>query len=115
MPIVKVSLDPNANPPVTVDQQTLEVSSGLQTIIWEPASGQTFTFPSNALTGLPDPPFSQAQINGNGVSVSDNNGANYQNLYAYTLTVTSNGQNYSTARRPDPTQQSAQGPFIRNR
>lgn len=112
MPEVTISLDTSADPPVSVDNPTLEVSSGLHTITWVPAAGQTFTFPSDgALTGLPSPPFT-THVEENSITASDNNGPGYQNYYVYTLTVLYGGQQYSTEAKI--TLQNAT-PYIHNR
>ena len=114
MTTITVSLNTSANPPVTVDQPTLSVGPGLQTITWVPAAGQNFSFTS--LTGLPNPPFSQAHVSNGSISISDNNnGPGVQNYYTYTIVVTFNGQQYSTARGADPTLQAAHGPFVHNK
>ncbi|MHB8448498.1 MAG: hypothetical protein ACYC7G_06440 [Rudaea sp.] len=93
---VQVSLNTNANPPVTVQPQIHDVNRGNQTIKWERASNQTFTFTS--LSGLPNPPFSNLSVSGSEISVVDNNQNNGPDVYyPYTIVVTLNGVQYSSA------------------
>lgn len=111
---VQVSLNTNGNPPVTVQPQLHEVNNGNQTVKWERASNQTFTFAS--LTGLPTPPFGTPSVSDSEITITDNNQNNGPEVYyPYTIVVNYNGQQYSSApSRPNPTAQST-GPTIGNR
>jgi len=109
---VQVSLDTSANPPVTVHPRVHDVNSGNQTIKWERASNQTFTFTS--LTGLPDPPFGTPSVSDSEISVTDNNRS--AAAYGYTVVVTYNNQQYSTgSSQPRVTAQGNGGPVIINK
>jgi hypothetical protein len=109
---VQVSLDTSANPPVTVQPRVHNVNRGNETIKWERASNQTFTFSS--LTGLPNPPFGTPGVSDTEITITDNNTS--ADAYGYTIVVMLNGVPYSTApSRPDPTDQSNNGPVINNR
>lgn len=108
---VQVSLNASANPPVTVNPQIHEVNNGNQTIKWERANNQTFTFVS--LSGLPNPPFSNLSVSASEVSVTDNNQNNGPDqYYAYTIVVSQNGTNYSTSAGITA---QATGPTIKNK
>lgn len=109
---VQVSLDTTADPPVTVNPRVHDVNNGNQTIKWERASNQTFTFTS--LTGLPNPPFDTPSVSASEITVTDNNtGAA---AYGYNITVTLNNVSYGTApTRPNPREQNNNGPIINNK
>lgn len=109
---VQVSLDTTADPPVTVNPRVHDVNSGNQTIKWERASNQTFTFTS--LTGLPNPPFGTPSVSASEITVTDNNTS--AAAYGYNITVTLNNVSYSTApSRPNPRDQTNNGPVINNK
>ncbi|HET7556799.1 MAG TPA: hypothetical protein VFK08_01845 [Rhodanobacteraceae bacterium] len=109
---VQVSLDTTANPPVTVNPRVHDVNQGNQTIKWERASNQTFTFSS--LTGLPTPPFGTPTVSDSEITVTDNNTS--AAAYGYTIVVTYGGQQYGTApSRPNPREQNNNGPVINNK
>ncbi|MGN6312173.1 MAG: hypothetical protein ACTHMO_00255 [Rhodanobacteraceae bacterium] len=109
---VQVSLDTSADPPVTVNPRVHDVNSGNQTIKWERASNQTFTFTS--LTGLPNPPFGTPSVSDSEITVTDNNTS--AAAYGYTVLVTYNNQQYSTApSRLNPRDQTNTGPVINNK
>ena len=109
---VQVSLDTTKSPPVTVNPRVHNVNNGNQTIKWERASNQTFTFTS--LSGLPNPPFGTPNVSASEITITDNNTS--PAAYGYTIVVTLNGVQYSTASsQPDPTAQSNNGPVINNR
>lgn len=93
MPI-QVRLDPAANPPVTVHPNPFAVNRGNHVVEWVPAAQQQFTFVS--LTGLPSSAFSPPSVSGTQITVTDNN-ANAGD-YGYTIVVSANGQQYSTAQ-----------------
>lgn len=93
MPI-KVSLDTNAVPPVTVFPNPLHVNNGNETITWVPDANQTFTF--EGLTGLPNPPFSNLDIQSAEITVQDANGNGSSGTYTYQVSVTSNGHIYTS-------------------
>ena len=108
---VQVSLDTSTNPPVTVNPQIHDVNNGNQTIKWERASNQTFTFTS--LSGLPNPPFGTPSVSSTEITVADDNQNNGPAVYyAYTIVVTLNGKQYSTAASSPRAQ--ATGPSIKN-
>src|SRR5690348_8981212 len=109
---VQVSLDTTANPPVTVNPRVHDVNRGNQTVTWERASNQTFTFSS--LSGLPNPPFGTPSVSDSEITVSDNNTGPV--AYGYTIVVTYNNQQYSTApSRPNPREQGNGGPVVNNK
>jgi len=109
---VQVSLDTSVNPPVIVSPRVHDVNSGNQTIKWERANNQTFTFTS--LSGLPNPPFSNLSVSDSEITITDNNRS--AAAYGYTIVVTYGGQQYSTApSRPNPREQSNGGPVINNK
>lgn len=92
MPQIQVKLDTSANPPVTTIPNQQGVNNGNHQIEWTPFAQETFTFVS--LTGLPDPPFSQLNVTNSQITVQDDNTATGE--YAYTITVSYQGNNYST-------------------
>lgn len=109
---VQVSLNPTGHPPVTVNPPVHNVNHGNETITWERAAQQNFTFVS--LTGLPSPPFSSPSISDSEISVTDNNQNNgTETSYPYILVVTANGQQYSSAG--SRIQQQSGGPTIKNK
>ncbi len=89
---IQVKLDTTANPPVTTIPHQQSVNNGNHQIEWTPYAQQTFTFVS--LTGLPNPPFSQLSVTASQITVQDDNTA--AGDYAYTITVSYQGTNYST-------------------
>jgi hypothetical protein len=93
---VTVKLDINRVPAVTCEPSKLSVNRGNQQIKWNPGGTQGFTFPDNALTGLPDPPFSSLNVTSDEITVQDNDTG--PGTYGYTVYVVSdaNGQTYST-------------------
>jgi hypothetical protein len=97
---IKVSLDPNAVPPVTVNPDPFNVNNGNQTITWVPDANQNFAFSS--LTGLPNPPFSNLNIQNGQVTVQDANGNGSAGTYTYAISVTANGHTYSSGPSPAP-------------
>jgi hypothetical protein len=92
MPI-QVRLDVNANPPVTVQPQKMAVNRGNQIVTWVPAAQQKFKFVS--LTGLPTPPFSKLSVQDGQITVTNDNRAVGE--YPYTIVVSLDGKQYSTA------------------
>lgn len=109
---VQVSLDTSANPPVTVNPQIHNVNNGNQTIKWERANNQTFTFTS--LSSLPNPPFGQPSISDSEITITDNNQNNGPDqYYPYTIVVTQNGVQYSSAAGGITAQST--GPTIKNK
>jgi len=110
---IQVSLNTSANPPVTVQPPIHDVNNGNQTIKWERASNQTFTFTS--LSGLPNPPFSSPSVSATEISVVDNNQNNGPAVYyPYTIVVTQNGVQYSSSPAFRITEQDT-GPTIKNK
>lgn len=109
---VQVSLNTSANPPVSVNPQVHDVNQGNQTVKWERANNQTFTFAS--VSGLPNPPFSNLSVSDSEVTISDDN-PGVDAYYLYTIVVNYNGQQYSSApSRPNPTAQNS-GPSVHNK
>lgn len=109
---VQVSLDTSADPPVTVNPRVHDVNRGNQMVTWERASNQTFTFSS--LSGLPNPPFGTPSVSDSEITVTDDNRS--AAAYGYTIVVTYNGQQYSTApSRPNPREQGNGGPVVNNK
>ena len=110
---VQVSLNPTAHPPVTVNPQVHNVNQGNETIRWELAAGQNFSFTSLSFAGNPSC-FGSPSISNSEISVVDNNPHNgTETTYPYTLVVTANGQQYSSAG--SRIQQQSTGPSIKNR
>jgi len=92
---IQVKLDPTATPPVTLIPKNQAVNRGNESIEWTPFASESFTFKS--LTGLPNPPFSNLSVTNSMVTVTDNNtGAGD---YPYTIVVTLNGTDYSSAEQ----------------
>lgn len=93
---ITVKLNINGSPPVTCDPPGFSANRGNQEIKWKHGGTEDFTFPSNALTGLPDPPFSSLNVTSNEITVQDNDTG--PGVYGYTIYVVSdaNGQTYST-------------------
>lgn len=110
---VQVSLDTSANPPVTVNPRVHNVDNGNQTVKWERANNQTFTFAS--LSGLPNPPFgTPPTVSDSEITISDDNTS--AAAYGYTIVVNYNGQQYSTLpSQPNPRDQNNNGPVINNK
>ncbi len=97
---IKVSLDTNAAPPVTVKPKTENINNGNQTIEWVPDSNQpAFTFVGVTFPTAPPGQFSSPSISNNPVcmTVTDNNNSqSNKGDFPYTLTVNLNGTDYST-------------------
>lgn len=95
---IKVSLDINAIPAVTVSPVKENVNSGNQTVVWVPATDQpSFTFVGVTFSTNPNP-FSAPTITSNPVqmSVTDSNTKSGVD-YPYMITVALNGINYNSA------------------
>ena len=93
-----VTLNTAAKPPVTVSPNPYDVTSkGLSEITWAPASGQTFKFVS--LTPANNPSvFSAPTVTDGAIYMNDtNNNAGPAIGYQYTIVVSLNGVNYSSA------------------
>lgn len=103
-----VSLNPNANPPVSIDPQLHEASASNSVVTWVAAAGQSFTFTN--VFGLPLGVFTNTQVSGSQITVHDNGQSGY---FPYVIVVTSNGVQYSS-RPTGPTAQST-GPTIHNK
>ena len=93
---VQVSLDINANPPVTTIPDPLAVGKGNNIIEWVPNEGspyQPFTFVW--LSGLPGPPaFLKLNVTDSQITVHDDNSAIAH--YPYAIIVSYQGEYYST-------------------
>lgn len=95
---IKVSLDINATPPVTVKPVKEKVNSGNQTVIWVPDANQpNFTFVGVTFSTTPNP-FSTPTITSDPVqmSVNDNNTKSDVD-YPYQLAVMLNDVTYKSA------------------
>ncbi|WP_267224400.1 hypothetical protein [Dyella silvae] len=91
---IKVKLVPNDVPPVTVHPNPFSVNNGNETITWVPDADQSFTF--EGLTGLPNPPFSNLDIQSTEITVQDANGNGASGTYTYAVSVTYNNQIYTS-------------------
>lgn len=93
-----VTLNTAAKPPVTVSPNPFDVtSSGLQSLTWIPASGQTFEFVSLTFANNPSC-FSAPTVNKAAIYVNDTNtNAGPATTYPYTIVVSQNGVNHSSA------------------
>lgn len=111
---VEVSLNPSANPPVTVQPPLHSVDRGNDTIKWKAAAGQNFTFTSLSIANNPSC-FGTPSVSDSEISVTDNNQNNGPDsvYYGYTIVVSANGQSYSSAVGGPAAQSS--GPTIKNR
>lgn len=95
---IKVSLDINATPPVTVNPDKENVNRGNQTVTWVPAADQpSFTFVGVTFSTDPNP-FSPPTITSDPVkmTVTDSNTKSGID-YPYQLTVMSNNIAYKSA------------------
>lgn len=99
---IEVSLDINANPPVTVKPAIHNVNQGNQTIEWKPAAQQSFTFyaidiPDPAVSPPTPNPFGTPSVGTDQITVTDNNsGAANGVTYFYVITVLYNGVQYKS-------------------
>ncbi len=95
---ITVSLNTNAKPPVTVTPPEYDVTAkGLQQITWTPAAGQAFDFVSLTMANNPSN-FSAPVVTKGSISINDtNNNTGPVSPYPYTIVVSQNGANYSTA------------------
>jgi len=94
MSTIQVSLDTNASPPVTCNPKTASINQGNQTINWTQAQNQSFAFTSLTFANNPTC-FGTPNVTSSGISVTDDNTS--AGDYPYTLVVTLNGVQYSTA------------------
>ncbi len=92
--LIKVKLDPKANPPVTTDPGQLPVTQGNQPILWIPSGKNTFTFV--AVNGLPYTPFSKLCVTDSVIAVQDNNTGTDPKVFSYVIFVTDGTNTYST-------------------
>lgn len=92
---IKVSLDTNADPPVTVNPTVENVNNGNQTITWVPAQGQqAFTFVGVAfLTGQDQFANLATSTNPVQMSVTENNNNSGANC-PYVIMVNLDGIDY---------------------
>lgn len=95
MSTVQVSLNTAASPPVTCNPKTTSINQGNETINWEQAQNQTFTFTSLSFPGNPAC-FGTPNVTASQISVTDNNNA-ASGDYPYIIVVTLNGQTYSSS------------------
>jgi hypothetical protein len=91
---IKVSLNTNAVPPVTVNPNPLHVNNGNEQIEWVPDANQNFAFAS--LTGLPNPPFSQLTVGSSKITVEDAAGNGLSGTYTYSVSVLYDGHEYTS-------------------
>lgn len=94
MSTVQVSLNVNASPPVTCNPKTTSINHGNDTIYWEQAQNQTFTFTSLSFPGNP-PCFGTPDVTPSQISVTDDNEVSGD--YPYIIVVTYNNVQYSSA------------------
>ncbi|MFI4969031.1 MAG: hypothetical protein ACHP7D_02415 [Lysobacterales bacterium] len=95
---ITVTLNTANKPPVTVSPNPFDVASkGLQSLTWVPATGQTFEFVSLTFSNNPSA-FSVPSVAKAAISVNDtNNNIGASTSYPYTIVVSLNGVNYSSA------------------
>ena len=95
---ITVTLNTASKPPVTVSPNPFDVASkGPQSLTWVPATGQTFEFVSLTFTNNPSV-FSTPGVAKAVISVTDtNNNIGTATSYPYTIVVSLNGVNYSSA------------------
>lgn len=101
---IKVSLSPNADPPVTVNPTVENVNQGNQTITWVQAQGQPdFTFVGVAFLKDQDQ-FTNLATSTNPVqmSVTENNDTSGTN-YPYVIMVNLNGVDYCSVKQDGTT------------
>ena len=112
---IQVSLDPTANPAVTVQPPIHSVNNGNETIKWEPAANQDFTFDSLSFKDNPSC-FGSPSIAAGEITVMDNNQNTGPEIgYPYTIVVKApNGQTYSSHKTKNPTGDDS-SPAIRNK
>ncbi|MGA8278726.1 MAG: hypothetical protein WB784_11105 [Rhodanobacteraceae bacterium] len=113
MPIT-VTLNTSLKPPVMVTPSPFEVTKkGLSEIAWAPAKGQTFKFESLTFADNPGV-FSGKKVTDGAISINDNNETVGGEInYPYTIVVSLDGVNYSSATAEPGGDGSA--PVIRNR
>lgn len=111
--IITVSLDINADPPVTVNTPDLVITStGDQSIQWVPGGSTPFTF--TALNVLTNPnPISAISVTDTLITATDDNEAS--GVYKYQISVLSNGIPYSTDKINEPTADDPGDPRIENK
>jgi hypothetical protein len=82
---------------VTVQPPVHQVNKGNQSITWVPFASQDFTFTSLSFANNPSC-FNTPNISSGQITVQDNNQNTGSDVdYPYTIVVTSNGQQYSSA------------------
>lgn len=91
---ITVSLDINADPPVTVNTPDLVITStGNQTIQWVPGGSTAFTFTSLTVLTTPNP-ITIDPVTDTLITATDDNETS--GTYTYRISVLSNGIPYST-------------------
>lgn len=100
---IQVSLNAANNPPVTVQPPIHSVNHGNETIKWEPAANQDFTFESLSFKDNPSC-FGAPSVATGEITVTDNNQNTGPEVgYPYTIVVKApNGQTYSSHKTKNP-------------
>ncbi len=112
---IEVYLDTTKTPPVTVVPPVKEKNKGKDTITWKPGKGQDFSFVSVIFANNP-PGFGPGALKSNGKEVTvedDNSGGATVGDFPYTVVVSYQGQEYSSAT-PGPGGEDSD-PTIRNK
>jgi hypothetical protein len=111
---IKVYLDTTANPAVTCDPPEKEKDRGKRRLSWEPGSKQKFDFVS--LTFAVNPGcFDTPKVKKKKITANDNNsGKSSVGTFLYTVVVSKDGQNYSSASVSAKTVGGANSPTIKN-
>jgi len=95
-----VTLNTNANPPVTVVEGNLSVGKHDYRIIWKPASGETgWTFKAitqpDRFSALTNPPFTCVSVSSGQIVVDDDNKHDVDHgTWSYSICVTDGTNNY---------------------
>ena len=104
---IRVYLDIAATPPVTCDPPQKEKDHGKRRLSWEPASGQKFDFVSLTFDVNPGcfdtPKVKKKKVTAN----DDNSGGSSVGTFPYTVVVSKNGTNYSSATNKAPKKSAA--------
>jgi hypothetical protein len=95
MSTVYVSLDTDENPPVTCRPESVDVDPGNEMINWVLGENQTFTFFNLSFAGNPSC-MQGLCVEADSISVTDENDTG--GVYPYTVVVTLNGVQYSSAK-----------------
>ncbi|MGB8634273.1 MAG: hypothetical protein WCD36_03235, partial [Rhodanobacteraceae bacterium] len=109
---IKVCLDTDADPAVTVHPKHKDKNKGKDTITWKPDKDQAFTFVSLKFDTTPNP-FGKIHVKDHKITVDDDDiGASSVGSFPYTIVVEYKGNTYDTIKR-DATGE-IMGPVIHN-